>query len=111
MSKLELQIQWQDKRCIVTLTGDGGIAEAELLEETLKKVPVEEAESAIFDLSKLNLICSLAITVLINFRSRLHRGATMALVIQPGHVRDALVRSRVIELFDHYDTLEEALSQ
>ena len=109
MSSFDVQIEKIDQAIVIRAVGSAGLAESDVLERKLDQVIVQQPALTVLDLSGLTLITSLGLGALTRFQRAIKRHGKLKLVITPGNVRDVLVRSRIIELFDQAGSVEEAL--
>ncbi len=109
MPTFEVHSEKVDNAVVVRLVGEAGMLESDKLERKLDEVIVQQPPLAVVDLTSLKFISSLGLGALTRFNRAVGRHGKVKIVVPPGHVRDMMFRSRVIELFEEADSVENAL--
>ena len=109
VATFEVQSRKVNDAVVVRLVGEAGMLESETLEKKLDEVIVQQPPLAVVDMSELQFITSLGLGALTRFKHAVGRHGKVKIVVPAGHVRDMMFRSRVIDLFEEADSVENAL--
>ncbi len=96
--------------CVVSVEGDLDLASAPELKWTLVELLDKGYAQYVLDLSQLTYMDSMGLGVLVGFRKRVEGSAQLALACLPSTQRKLLEMTGLDACFDHFTTLEEALS-
>jgi anti-anti-sigma factor len=101
-----------DSGCVVRIAGDASVATAGRLQLALAGVAARRPALVVLDLADLLYLSGLAMGELVDFRRRVVRaGGRVRLAAVPPRVREALHAVGLTELFEVYETTDEALGQ
>lgn len=96
----------------VRVRGSADIHSDRILEEALNKVLEGSPRVVILDLADVDILTSLAIGVLVGFRTRLMAGGGRVAVARlPESIAKTMKFTRVSELFPQYPTVDEAVAR
>jgi anti-anti-sigma factor len=108
---LEVTIEVHGLTTVIRIAGEVNCHAADRLQLALTPVLDRRPLLVVVDLAGATLFSSLAISALVCLRRSLARwGGTTKLVAVPPHVRETLEVTRVIELFEVFDTFEQAIA-
>ncbi len=100
MDELKVTTEDKDGTTVIRISGEADMLSTDHLERTLDQVIVRRPALVLIDLTGLAFITSLGMGALARFSQAIKRHGRVQLFAPPGHVRDVLFRSRVIELFE-----------
>jgi anti-anti-sigma factor len=104
-------IEVRELATVIRIAGEANCRAADRLQPAITPVLARRPRLVVVDLAGATLFSSLAISALVCLRRSLARwGGTTKLVAVPPSVRETLEVTRVIELFEVFDTLEQAIS-
>ena len=96
---------------IVTVDGEIDIQSAPELTARLQELDAQGAQHVIVELSGVTFLDSSGLGALVAAQRSLDaRGATFSIVGARPHIQKILMITRVIELIDSYDTVEDAVA-
>jgi anti-anti-sigma factor len=110
VARLDIEISESGQAVVVRLRGEAGVAEAGVLETSLLRLVARRPPCAIFDLSELHFLSSLAVGVLATYRrTALRVGVRVcrAPALHPA-VREVLDRAELTDLFEPVTVAEPA---
>ena len=111
MSPLHVECHSVNGSLVIYLNGDADLAGCQILEAELTRCSAQHPKLAVFDLTKLSFLSSLAMGCLIAFRRGVaERGGKVHVASPQPQVLEALVRARLRDLLPIYPNLQEALS-
>lgn len=100
------------KATVISLSGDAGMAELDLLDAGLKKIVAARPPLAIVDLAGLKFASSIALGKLIDFqRSMTRHGGRVILAGAGLNVSNVIRASRLDQFFEIYANVNEALGE
>ncbi|MCC6676130.1 MAG: STAS domain-containing protein [Phycisphaerales bacterium] len=100
------------KAIVVSLCGDAGMAELDLLDAGLKKVVALRPTLAIIDLAGLKFASSIALGKLIDFHRGMTRHGGRVILAGAGlNVSNVIRASRLDQFFEIYANVREALGE
>jgi len=105
MDKLKVTTEESNGVTIVRVSGEADMLSTEILERALDRITVQRPPVVLLDLTGLTFLTSLGMGALARFSHSVKRNGQVRLHVPPGHVRDVLQRSRVIELFEQVDAV------
>lgn len=109
MLKVEPVKQGSDGVAVVVMVGSADIHSEGALEQALLKVSAAKPKLVVLDLRAIDILSSLAIGVLVGFRSRvIEGGGKVVMAGVPEPIAKTMRFTRVSELFVRYGTVEEA---
>jgi len=111
MSELTIDIAEHDAGVIVRLAGSADMTAAQDLRHQLERLPTEETNRIVLDLSALDFISSMGLGVLIQFHRQCQEGTGGLRLANPQEsIVKVLETTQLDQLFDIYTSLDEALS-
>lgn len=99
-----------ERTCVVSVEGDLDLASAPELKWTLVDLLDKGYAQYVLDLSQVTYMDSMGLGVLVGFRKRVEGSAQLALACLPSTQRKLLEMTGLDACFDHFTTLEEAVS-
>lgn len=112
MLTVTTQIDEPSKATVVTLTGDAGMVDIDVLDAGLKKVVAARPMLAIIDLSGLKFASSIALGKLIDFQRGITRHGGRVILAGAGlNVSNVIRASRLDQFFEVYANVREALGE
>jgi len=110
MEEFSVQIEPHDPDIVVRLQGDATLTKGDYLQDALWPIIDQKPRRVIVDLSRLVFINSLGLGILLGFRKGLSRNEIpIAVAGTRDHIMDVFQETRLVELFDVYDAVEDAL--
>lgn len=100
-----------ERTCVVSVEGDLDLASAPELKWTLVELLDRGYAQYVLDLSQLTYMDSMGLGVLVGFRKRVEGSAQLALACLPSTQGKLLEMTGLDACFDHFTTLDEALSR
>lgn len=110
MSVLEAKVEQRSGAQVVIVTGEADATSVDPLDRALKLAADAKPRLAVLDLCGLSFISSLGMGALARFSRDMKPHGRVKIVLPPGHVRDVMTRSRVIELFEEAASVEDAVT-
>jgi anti-anti-sigma factor len=111
MATLEVTIAVRGPATVIRIAGEATYRAAERLELAITPVLARRPALVVVDLAEAGGFSSLAIAALVGLRRSLGRwGGKMRLAAVPALVRETLEVTRVLELFEVFVTVEQALA-
>lgn len=112
MLTVTTQIDEPSKATVVTLTGDAGMVDIDVLDAGLKKVVAARPMLAIIDLSGLKFASSIALGKLIDFQRGITRHGGRVILAGAGlNVSNVIRASRLDQFFEVYANVREAFGE
>jgi anti-sigma B factor antagonist len=107
---LEIDVERHGRVVVVRLRGSAGMVQAERLCNRLETLGAERPAITVLDLSQLDFIGSAGLGAILQgyLESRCYHGHVRLAAPQP-RVRAVLERTRLVKLFDVYETVEQAM--
>lgn len=108
---MKLQAKTSDDATILELSGDvTDVADSALIRETVHKLTEAGKIKVVADLSRVGLMNSLGIGMLIaSFTTLKNRGGDLKLANVTERIKSLLVITRLLTVFDCYDSVNEAV--
>ena len=106
------QIRQQDNITILEPSGRiVGAAVAELRQTILSDIEAAETPRILINLENVNMMDSAGLGALMEARTiALRKDGRIGVINVGKHIKNLLVLSRIVSLFEHYDSEEEAIS-
>lgn len=109
---LYLEQHDHDGVCVMSLRGEAGVAEAQVLTDGIIALAAARPQRLVFDLSALTFISSLAMGDLASLAAALRRyGCRLAIAGATPLMRGALHRVRLDRAYEMFEALEPALRE
>ncbi len=100
----------RDGFTVIKLSGEMEPYDAEAFEEDLVKIIDKGVCKIVIDLGELEYISSIGLSALLNIKRRLQEAdGTLSLSALNGKVLDVFRISKLVEIFQIYETTEEAI--
>jgi anti-anti-sigma factor len=109
METLEIDVTNHGGAVVVCLRGEMAL-KVEPTEIAFNRVAAQKPPLVVVDLSGLSFISSLGMGLLVALRGGMRHHSVVRLACAKGIVLDALRRAKLTDLFEIYDTVEEALA-
>ncbi len=112
MNTLEIQIDERPNAAVAHLRGNASNTEAETLRAALLELGGARYDRVVIDLDAVQFIASMALAELIEFHKVMHKaGGRLRLCGVHDSVADLFKKTRLIEVFPLYDSVDAALEE
>ena len=96
---------------VVAARGSASMSDTDILRDELERVAAGKPQALLLDMTELEFICSQGLGVLITIQGKLRRhGGSLKLVGVRPCIRRVLEVTRLTQMFDLYDSREQALA-
>jgi anti-anti-sigma factor len=112
MASFEVETNERDEGLLVRVRGDAGVASGSEMQIAFTKLIARRDKLIVLDLSDMSFIASLGMGVFVEYHKGINRhGGTIRVAgVQP-MVREAFQRCRLDELFECFDTVDDAFAK